>query len=74
MDGTASQSPPVVAFGISGAEPFGFGHQRISEMELGEISCEDGRWIKLDKEHIQWRALALVMLNIWFYYETKLIN
>jgi hypothetical protein len=37
-------------------------------MTLEEISCEDGRWIKVAQVHNQWRALALVMLNILFHY------
>lgn len=43
-------------------------------MELEEISCEDGWWMKLSQERVQRQALALVVLNIWFHYETKLFN
>jgi hypothetical protein len=29
-----------------------------------EIGCEDGRWMELDQNRVQWRALVLAMLNI----------
>ena len=38
-----------MGFGISGAEPLcSAAGELISEMDLREIGCEDGRWIELD--------------------------
>jgi hypothetical protein len=38
VDGTGSESCPMVGSGISGIEPSG-----PTTRELGEIGCEDGR-------------------------------
>jgi hypothetical protein len=31
---------------------------------LQELSCEDGKWMELPQDRVQWRALALVVLNL----------
>jgi hypothetical protein len=36
----------------------------ISKMDLREIRCEDGRWIELAQDRVQWRALVLAVLNL----------
>jgi hypothetical protein len=28
------------------------------EIDLGEISCEDRKWVELAQDRVQWRALA----------------
>ena len=33
-------------------------------MDLREIGCEDGRWIELAQDRVQWQALVLVVLNL----------
>jgi len=32
-------------------------------MDLVEIGCEDGRWMELAEECVQWWALVLAVLN-----------
>jgi hypothetical protein len=32
-------------------------------MDLMEIGCEDGRWMELAQDRVQWRASALAVLN-----------
>jgi hypothetical protein len=34
------------------------------KMDLREIGCEDGRWIELAQDRVQWRALVLAVLNL----------
>jgi DNA polymerase III delta prime subunit len=34
------------------------------KMDLREIGCEDGRWLEVAEERIQWRALVLRMLEL----------
>jgi hypothetical protein len=34
-------------------------------MDLNKIGCEDGRWMELAQVCVQWRALALAVLNLW---------
>jgi len=29
-----------------------------------EIGCEDGRWMELAEDHVQWWALVLAVLNL----------
>jgi len=29
-----------------------------------EIECEDGRWVELAHNHVQWWALVLAVLNL----------
>ena len=32
-------------------------------MDLMEICCEDGRWMELAEDRVQWWALVLAVLN-----------
>jgi hypothetical protein len=45
---------------------FGFCYQSqlISEMDLKETGCENGKWIELAQDRVQWRALVLAVLNL----------
>ena len=36
----------------------------ISKMDLREIGCEDGRWMELAQDRVQWQALVLAVLNL----------
>jgi hypothetical protein len=55
----------VAGFGISGAEPWGSAATvLVSKMDLREISCEDGRWMELAQDRVQWRALVLEVLRL----------
>jgi hypothetical protein len=36
----------------------------ISETDLREMGCEDGRWMELAQDRVQWRALVLETLNL----------
>jgi hypothetical protein len=65
VDGTGSRSCPVAGSGISSVEPPGSPESYlISKMDLREMGCEDGRWMKLAQDRVQWRALALAVLNL----------
>jgi hypothetical protein len=33
-------------------------------MDLREIGCEHGRWMELVENHVLWKALILVVLNL----------
>lgn len=33
------------------------------KIELTELGCEDGSWLKLGQDHSQWRSLLLMMLG-----------
>jgi len=33
-------------------------------MYLREIGCEDGRWMELAQDRVQWWALVLAVLNL----------
>jgi hypothetical protein len=33
-------------------------------MDLREIGCEDGRWMELAQDRVQWRALVLAVLKL----------
>jgi hypothetical protein len=33
-------------------------------MDLTETGCEDGRWMELAEDRVQWRALVLAVLNL----------
>jgi hypothetical protein len=37
--------------------------QLISEMDLRETGCEDGRWMELAQDRVQWLALVTAVLN-----------
>jgi len=34
-------------------------------MDLREICCEDGRWMELAQDRVQWQALLLAVLNLY---------
>jgi hypothetical protein len=36
----------------------------VSNMDLKEVCCENGRWIEVAQDNVQWRALVLAMLNL----------
>jgi hypothetical protein len=36
----------------------------ISKMDLGETCFEDGRWMELAQDRVQWQALVLAVLNL----------
>jgi hypothetical protein len=36
----------------------------VSKMDLREIGCEDGRWMELAQDRVQWWALVLAVLNL----------
>jgi len=55
----------VAGFGISGVEPSGSAtRELISKLNLREIDCEDGKWMELAQDRVQWQALVLAVLNI----------
>jgi hypothetical protein len=31
---------------------------------LGKIGCDDGRWMELAQDRVQWRAVVLAVLNL----------
>jgi len=33
-------------------------------MDIREIGCEDGRWMELAKDRVQWQAFVLAVLNL----------
>ena len=42
----------------------GEGGESYTKMDLAEIGCEDGRWMELAQDRVQWWALVLAVLNI----------
>jgi hypothetical protein len=36
------------------------------------MRCEDGSWIELAQDCVQWRALVLVMMNFQFCYRSAI--
>jgi hypothetical protein len=55
----------MTGFGISGVETWGSATTvLVSKMDLREIGCEDGRWMELDQDRVQWQALVLAVLNL----------
>jgi hypothetical protein len=61
VDGTGSGPCPVAGSGTFG---FCYESQLISEMDLRGLGCEDGRWMELAQDHVQWRALVLAVFNL----------
>jgi hypothetical protein len=60
-----SGSRPVADFGISSVETSGSATRvLVSKMDLREIGCEYGRWIKLAQDRVQWHAFVLPGLNL----------
>jgi hypothetical protein len=44
-------------------------------MDLRETGCEDGKWLELVQDRVQWRALVLAVLNLRVLLtESKLIS
>jgi hypothetical protein len=39
--------------------------EEIIKMDFWETGCEDGRWMELDQDHVQWWALVLEVLKLW---------
>jgi hypothetical protein len=35
-----------------------------SKMDLREICCENGRWMELAQDRVQWHAFVLAVLNL----------
>lgn len=33
-------------------------------MDLGETGCDDGKWMKLTQNHVQWRVLMFAVLKL----------
>jgi hypothetical protein len=53
----------MAGFGIGGVEPSGSATKvLISKMDFREMICEDGRWMKLAQDRVQWRNLLLAVL------------
>jgi hypothetical protein len=64
VDETGSESWPLAGFGISGVEPSGSATTvLVSKMNLRELGCEDGRWMELAQDRVQWQALVLAVLS-----------
>jgi hypothetical protein len=36
----------------------------ISKLDLREMGCENGRWMELAQDRVQWQALVLAVLNL----------
>jgi hypothetical protein len=48
---------PPAASAIGGVEPSGSAtSQLISKMDVRERGCEDGRWMELAQDRVQWRC------------------
>jgi hypothetical protein len=55
----------VASFGVSSVGPSGSAtRELVSNMELREMGCEDGRWMDLAQDRVQWRPLVLAVLNL----------
>ena len=65
MDGTGTGLCAMVGFVISGVEPLCSATREylISKVDLMEIGCEDGRWMELAQECVQWWAFVLAVLK-----------
>jgi hypothetical protein len=57
----------VGSLGISGVEPSGSATREvgITTMDLRETGCEDGGWMELAQDRVNWKALALAVLTLW---------
>jgi hypothetical protein len=46
------------------------GNEKVinTKTDVKEMGFEDGRWIELAQDCVQWWALILEVLNLWFYY------
>jgi hypothetical protein len=55
----------MAGFGISGVEPSGSATTvLVSKMDLSEMCCEDGRWMELVQDSVQWQPLVLAVLKL----------
>jgi hypothetical protein len=36
----------------------------VSNLDLREVCCEDGRWIEVVQDHVQWRALVFAVVRL----------
>jgi hypothetical protein len=55
----------MTEFGISDVEALGFAtRELIGKVDLSEIGSEDGMWMELAKNHVQWLAFVLIVLNL----------
>jgi hypothetical protein len=61
--GTGSGSCPVAGFGISSVEPWGSATTVLVRWNSVKTGCEDGRWMELAQDRVQWQALVLAVLN-----------
>jgi hypothetical protein len=43
----------VAGSGVSGVEPSGSATRELVKMDLGELGCKDGRWMKLAQDRVQ---------------------
>jgi hypothetical protein len=54
----------VAGFCASGIESLGFATRELVKMDIREIGCEDGRWVELVQDRVQWRGFVLAVLNL----------
>jgi hypothetical protein len=63
VEGSGSGSSPVAGFGVNGDKPSGsVTRELISKMDLRETGCEDGKWMKLAQDRVEYWALDLPFL------------
>jgi hypothetical protein len=36
----------------------------MSKVDLAEMGCEDGRWMELAQDRVQWRVLVLAVVEL----------
>jgi hypothetical protein len=54
--------------------PFTFEFPLLADLNninvyLRDTGCEDGRWMELAQDRVQWRALVLTVLKLQFCYQ-----
>jgi hypothetical protein len=56
----------MAGFGISGVEPSDSATRVFVNYKMNprEIGYEDGKWMELAQNRVQWRALVLALLNL----------
>jgi hypothetical protein len=55
----------MAGFGISSVERSGSATTvLVSKMDLRKTGCEDGRWMELAQDRVQWRALIEIGVNL----------
>jgi hypothetical protein len=51
--------------GTGGVEPSGYPIRELGNyMLVREIGCEDGKWMELAQDRVQWWPFILVVLNL----------